>query len=132
MALLIVDHDLSAMPEVEFLARARELHPLAKRVLLVERDYSARSPVIPAMTLGQADYHLAKPWVLEQDLYRLISEFRPSGPRITWLPSMRRGPRWQPGDDPGVCGSWSVSGHAGTVEQEIYVYHFLEKLRPDA
>lgn len=75
VALLIVDHDLSAMPGVEFLARAHELHPLAKRVLLVERDYSARSPVIPAMTLGQADYHLAKPWVLEQDLYRLISEF---------------------------------------------------------
>src|SRR5215469_15682451 len=75
VALLIVDHDLSAMPGVEFLARAHEMHPLAKRVLLVERDYSARSPVISAMTLGQADYHLAKPWVLEQDLYRLISEF---------------------------------------------------------
>src|SRR5262249_47455151 len=75
VALLIVDHDLSAMPGAEFLARAREMHPLAKRVLLVERDYSAHSPVIPAMTLGQADYHLAKPWVLEQDLYRLISEF---------------------------------------------------------
>jgi thioredoxin reductase (NADPH) len=75
VALLIVDHDLTAMPGVEFLARAREMHPLAKRVLLVERDYSARSPVISAMTLGQADYHLVKPWVLEHDLYRLISEF---------------------------------------------------------
>jgi thioredoxin reductase (NADPH) len=75
VALLIVDHDLSAMPGAEFLARAHEMHPLAKRVLLVERDYSAGSPVIPAMTLGQADYHLVKPWVLEQDLYRLISEF---------------------------------------------------------
>ena len=75
VALLIVDHDLNAMPGAEFLARAHEMHPLAKRVLLVERDYSARSPVIPAMTLGQADYHLAKPWVLEQDLYRLITEF---------------------------------------------------------
>jgi hypothetical protein len=42
--LLIVDHDLSEMRGVEFLARAREMHPLAKRVLLVERDYSARSP----------------------------------------------------------------------------------------
>jgi hypothetical protein len=27
------------------------------------------------MTLGQADYHITKPWLLEQDLYRLISEF---------------------------------------------------------
>jgi thioredoxin reductase (NADPH) len=75
VALLIVDHDLSAMPGVMFLARGHELHPLAKRVLLVERDYSARSPVIPAMTLGQADYHITKPWVLEQDLYRMVSEF---------------------------------------------------------
>ena len=51
------------------------MHPLAKRVLLVERDYSVRSPVVQAMTLGQADYHLTKPWMLEQDLYREISEF---------------------------------------------------------
>ena len=28
-----------------FLARAHQLHPHAKRVLLVDRDYSARSPV---------------------------------------------------------------------------------------
>jgi thioredoxin reductase (NADPH) len=75
VALLIVDHDLSAMPGTDFLARGHELHPLAKRVLLVERDYSARSPVIQAMTLGQADYHITKPWLLEQDLYRSISEF---------------------------------------------------------
>jgi hypothetical protein len=27
------------------------------------------------MTLGQADYHIIKPWMLEQDLYRAVSEF---------------------------------------------------------
>ena len=27
------------------------------------------------MTLGEADYHITKPWLLEQDLYREISEF---------------------------------------------------------
>jgi len=75
VALLIVDHNMSEMPGVNFLARAHETHPLAKRVLLVERDYSVRSPVVQAMTLGQADYHLTKPWMLEQDLYREISEF---------------------------------------------------------
>ena len=75
VALLIADHDMSEMPGVGFLARAHEMHPLAKRVLLVERDYSARSPVVRAMTLGEADYHLTKPWMLEQDLYREISEF---------------------------------------------------------
>jgi thioredoxin reductase (NADPH) len=75
VALLIVDHDMSEMPGVDFLARAHDMHPLAKRVLLVERDYSVRSPVVQAMTLGQADYHITKPWMLEQDLYREISEF---------------------------------------------------------
>jgi thioredoxin reductase (NADPH) len=75
VALLIVDHNMSDMAGVDFLARAHDMHPLAKRVLLVERDYSARSPVVQAMTLGQADYHITKPWMLEQDLYREISNF---------------------------------------------------------
>jgi len=75
VALLIVDHDMTGMSGVRFLACAHRLHPLARRVLLVERDYSARSPVVQAMTLGQADYHLTRPWMLEQDLYREISEF---------------------------------------------------------
>jgi thioredoxin reductase (NADPH) len=75
VALLIADHKMREMPGVEFLARAHSMHPRAKRVLLVERDYSARSPVIQALTLGQADYHISKPWMLEQDLYRGVSEF---------------------------------------------------------
>ena len=45
VALLIVGHDMDEMPGVDFLARAQAMHPLAKRVLLVERDYSVRSPV---------------------------------------------------------------------------------------
>ena len=75
VALLIVDHNLAGLPGADFLARAHELHPQARRVLLVERDYSVRSPVVRAMTLGEADYHLSKPWMLEQDLYRGVSEF---------------------------------------------------------
>ena len=64
VALLIADHDLSGMRGVDFLACAHELHPRAKRVLLVDRDYSAESPIVQAMTLGQDDYHMTKPWVL--------------------------------------------------------------------
>ena len=66
---------MSEMPGIEMLARAHVMHPLAKRVLLVNRDYSVRSPVVEAMTLGEADYHLAKPWMLEQVLYREVSGF---------------------------------------------------------
>jgi thioredoxin reductase (NADPH) len=73
VALLIADHQMGEMTGVDFLARAHHLHPLAKRVLLVERDYSVHSPVVQAMMLGQADYHLTKPWILEQDLYRTVS-----------------------------------------------------------
>jgi thioredoxin reductase (NADPH) len=75
VALLIIDHQMTELPGLEFLARAHELHPSAKRVLLVERDYSARSPVVQAMTLGQTDYYLSKPWMLEGDLYQSVSEF---------------------------------------------------------
>jgi thioredoxin reductase (NADPH) len=75
VALLIVDYDMSDMAGVDFLAVAHQLHPHAKRVLLVERDYSARSPVVQAMTLGEADYHLSKPWMLEEDLYRVVNAF---------------------------------------------------------
>jgi thioredoxin reductase (NADPH) len=75
VAVLIVGHTMREMPGIEFLARAHGMHPQAKRVLLVERDYSVRSPVIQALTLGQADYHISKPWMLEQDLYRGVSEF---------------------------------------------------------
>lgn len=75
VAVLIADHKMREMPGVDFLARAHDMHPRAKRVLLVERDYSVHSPVIQAMTLGQADYHISKPWMLEQDLYRGVGEF---------------------------------------------------------
>src|SRR5215467_8909627 len=75
VALLIADKDMPEMPGVAFLASAHKTHPLAKRVLLLERYYSARCPLVAAMTLGQADYHITKPWMLEQDLYRQVSEF---------------------------------------------------------
>jgi thioredoxin reductase (NADPH) len=75
VALLIVGYDMREMPGLEVLARAHVMHPLARRVLLVDRDYSVRSPVVEAMTLGEADYHLVKPWVLEQVLYREVSGF---------------------------------------------------------
>ncbi|HEV8221333.1 MAG TPA: FAD-dependent oxidoreductase [Streptosporangiaceae bacterium] len=75
VALLFADHNLAGLPGADFLARAHAMHPQARRVLLVERDYSVRSPVVRAMTLGEADYHLTKPWMLEQDLYRGVSEF---------------------------------------------------------
>ena len=59
----------------DLLATAHELHPHAKRVLLVDRDYSASSPVVQAMALGRADYHLVQPWADDEMLYGPMSEF---------------------------------------------------------
>jgi thioredoxin reductase (NADPH) len=75
VALLIAESALSGMTGVEFLGAAHPLHPMAKRILLVERDYTATNPIVPAMTLGQIDYHLVKPWLPEQGLYPAVSEF---------------------------------------------------------
>ena len=75
VALLIADHDLPGLTGVEFLVRAHALHPAAKRILLAERNYTNASPIVAAMTLGQIDYHLVKPWFPHSSLYPAISEF---------------------------------------------------------
>jgi thioredoxin reductase (NADPH) len=75
VALLIADHQMAEMTGVEFLASAHALHPMAKRILLVERDYTSANPIVPAMTLGQIDYHLVKPWFPDRGLYPAVSEF---------------------------------------------------------
>lgn len=75
VALLIADHRMPDLTGVEFLVEAHKLHPKAKRILLLERDYRAENPIVPAMTLGQIDYHLVKPWTPEINLYPPVSEF---------------------------------------------------------
>jgi thioredoxin reductase (NADPH) len=70
VALLLVHEDA-----VDFLARAHTLHPQAKRVLLVDRNYSATSAAVPAITLGDADYHLVRPWFHDEMMYRAMSEY---------------------------------------------------------
>jgi thioredoxin reductase (NADPH) len=70
VALLLVDDSSS-----DFLARAHELHPRAKRVLLVDRDYSSTSPAVQAMALGHADYHIVRPWSDDEMMYGAMSEY---------------------------------------------------------
>jgi thioredoxin reductase (NADPH) len=81
VALLIADERLPEMTGIEFLTSAHALHPLAKRILLVERDYTAANPIVPAMMLGQIDYHLVKPWSPDHGLYPAVSEFLSSWAR---------------------------------------------------
>jgi thioredoxin reductase (NADPH) len=70
VALLLVDDAAS-----DFLARAHELHPRAKRVLLIDRDYSSTSPAPQAITLGRADYYIVRPWTDDEIMYGAITEY---------------------------------------------------------
>jgi thioredoxin reductase (NADPH) len=70
LALLLVD-DL----DPEFLDRAHRLHPSAKRVFLVDRDYRSASPAVQAMALGHVEYHVVRPWADDETLLRAISEY---------------------------------------------------------
>lgn len=70
VALLLVDE-----AEVDFLGTAHELHPSAKRVLLVTRDYSSASPAVQAIALGRADFHIVRPFMSDEAMYRTMSEF---------------------------------------------------------
>ncbi len=70
VALLLVED-----PASDFLTRAHELHPRAKRVLLVDRDYSSTSPAVQTMALGRADYHIVRPWSDDEMMYGAMSEY---------------------------------------------------------
>ncbi|GAA1860048.1 FAD-dependent oxidoreductase [Actinomadura bangladeshensis] len=70
VALLMVD-DACA----DVLPPAQELHPNAKRVLMVDRDYSSTSPAVQAIALGHADFHLVRPWTNDESMHRAMSEF---------------------------------------------------------
>jgi thioredoxin reductase (NADPH) len=76
VALLLVD-DLAA----DFLDCAHRLHPSAKRVFLVDRDYRIASPAVQAMTLGRVDYHVVRPWADDESLFRAMSEYLASWTR---------------------------------------------------
>jgi thioredoxin reductase (NADPH) len=67
-------------PEREFLARARGLHPRAKRALLVPwgawADRPTADAILREMAIGNIDYYVLEPWSLGDELFhRTISEF---------------------------------------------------------
>jgi thioredoxin reductase (NADPH) len=74
----------------DFLARAHELHPRAKRVLLVDRDYSSTSPAVQAMALGHADYHIVRPWADDEMLYGAMSEYLASWTKEQDVPNFEQ------------------------------------------
>ena len=73
IALFISDQRMPEMEGVDFLQKAREFFPSARRVLLTA--YSDTDAAIKAINSVQLDYYLMKPWdPPEEKLYPVISE----------------------------------------------------------
>ena len=80
VAVVLADQWLPDLTGEEFLARVRDLHPHAKRALLVPWGAWADPPTAAAIhrsiALGHTDYYVLKPWRLPDELFhRTIAEF---------------------------------------------------------
>jgi len=77
VALVLADQWMPDITGAEFLARASQLFPTAKRAVLVEwGDRRTQEPVLRAMTLGHIDYYVNKPERPGDEYFqRMIAEF---------------------------------------------------------
>ena len=80
VAVILADQWMGEVSGGDFLARARELHPRAKRALLIDWGGWGHRPtadaVLRAMALGHIDYYVLKPWRSPDELFhRTIAEF---------------------------------------------------------
>jgi thioredoxin reductase (NADPH) len=92
VALLLADQWLPGMTGVQFLSRAHQLYPAAKRVLLITYgDVAAGVAGLQAMALGQLDHWLNTPWGSpELQLYPAVGSCSASGPRPPSAPGRSR------------------------------------------
>ena len=76
VAIMIADLWMPEMSGVEFLNEAHDLHPQAKRTLLIEwGDRSSTEPILQASTLGWIDHYAVKPLTTpDEQFHRLITE----------------------------------------------------------
>ena len=73
VGLLLADHRMPQMNGVEFLERAREVYPEARRVLLTA--YADTEAAIGAINRADVHYYLLKPWdPPEERLYPVIDD----------------------------------------------------------
>jgi thioredoxin reductase (NADPH) len=100
VALVVAGQRMAGMPGVLLLLRVHELHPGAKRVLLVgRREWTPANPAVRAMTLGQIDTYLFEPWLpvgrfLYLPISQVLADWVPSrGPSFEGIRIV--GPRWE-------------------------------------
>src|SRR5579863_8907638 len=73
VALMVSDQRMPGMTGVEFLERAREVYPEARRVLLTA--YADTEAAIRAINSARIHYYLNKPWdPPEEKLYPVLSD----------------------------------------------------------
>jgi thioredoxin reductase (NADPH) len=80
VALVLAAARMREMAGPELLARVKELHPLARRALLIPWGGWGHRPtadaVLRAMALGQIDYYVLKPWYSPDEFFhRTITEY---------------------------------------------------------
>jgi thioredoxin reductase (NADPH) len=80
VAVVLVDHLLAPAQRAHILEQARELHPDARRALLIEwgawanRDTAAA--ILSAMAVGDINFYVLKPWTERDELFhRTVAEF---------------------------------------------------------
>ena len=75
VALVMASHWMADMVGTELLRRACDLHPTAKRGLLISwGDRSAAEPILRSMALGQFDYYLPKPSASPDEGFHFVVE----------------------------------------------------------
>ena len=80
VALVLADQWLGTMTGADLLARVSELHPTAKRAMLVPwgawGDRPTADAMLQAMALGLIDYYVLKPWRSPDEYFhRTVAEF---------------------------------------------------------
>ena len=75
VALVLADQWMPATSGTELLARVRELHPTARRGLLISwGDRSTVAPIIAATALGQIEFYLPKPsWSPDEEFHLALT-----------------------------------------------------------
>jgi thioredoxin reductase (NADPH) len=76
VALLLVSFRLDDCQGIEFLQRARHIHPHARRVVILDvGDKIAAGDIISALTRNHLDFYVGQPWANpEEELYPVLSE----------------------------------------------------------
>jgi thioredoxin reductase (NADPH) len=74
--LILADQWMPGETGIEFLTRAKQLHPTARRGLLISwGDRSAAAPILEAAALGRIEFYLPKPaWSPDEQFHRTVTE----------------------------------------------------------